>query len=81
MKGMHVNFNDINQRMPEIFKYLTGECINNDLYQTFKDLNKLSTCSLKNKIFAGFPKTLIVVKTPWEFQRSLNLISFRSLCR
>ena len=39
MSGMHVNFDDINQRMPEIFKYLTGEFINNDLYQTFKDLN------------------------------------------
>ena len=27
-------------------------------------LNKLSICFLKNKIFGGFPKTLIVVKTP-----------------
>lgn len=39
INGMHVDFDDINQRMPEIFKYLTGEYINNDLYQTFKDLN------------------------------------------
>ena len=35
--------------------------------------------SIKNKIFEDFPITLIVVKTPCEFQRSLNLISFRSL--
>ena len=39
MKGMHVNFYELDSIMSEVFKYLTGEDINMDIYNAFRDLN------------------------------------------
>lgn len=38
-KGMHVDFVDLNDRMEEIFKYLTGDELDVDIFNIFKSLN------------------------------------------
>lgn len=37
--GLHVNFDEIDDRISEIFTYLTGESINENIYDLFKGLN------------------------------------------
>lgn len=39
IKGLHVDFDDINERISEIFTYLTGNDIDMKLFNLFKDLN------------------------------------------
>jgi len=39
IKGLHVNFKDIDSRIIEIFNYLTGDDINMSIYNLFKNLN------------------------------------------
>lgn len=43
LNGLHVNFNDINKRIDEIFYYLTLTKINKDIYNLFKHLNIQTT--------------------------------------
>jgi len=42
MNGLHVNFEDIDIRIHEIFNYLTGFDLNTDIYNSFKYL-KITT--------------------------------------
>lgn len=39
IKGLHVEFSDIHDRIEEIFTYLTGDKIDWVIYNIFKDLN------------------------------------------
>ncbi len=39
MNGLHVNFEDIDKRISEIFTHLTGDKIDFDIYNIFKDFN------------------------------------------
>jgi hypothetical protein len=39
LNGLHVNFNEIDDRISEIFTYLTGDHINKNIYDLFKGLN------------------------------------------
>lgn len=39
IEGLHVLFEEIDERIEEIFTYLTGDKINRDIYNSFKDLN------------------------------------------
>jgi len=39
IKGLHVEFSDIHNRIEEIFTYLTGDQIDWIIYNAFKDLN------------------------------------------
>ena len=39
LKGLHVLFDEIDERIEEIFHYLTGNKIDFDVYDTFKNLN------------------------------------------
>jgi len=39
LDGLHVNFDEIDERIEEIFTYLTGESINRSTYDLFKGLN------------------------------------------
>lgn len=39
MNGMHVNFDDINDKISDIFTYLTGKDIDISIYNIFKSLN------------------------------------------
>ena len=39
IKGFHVEFSDIHDRIEEIFTYLTGDKIDWVIYNIFKDLN------------------------------------------
>jgi len=39
IKGLHVEFSDIHERIEEIFTYLTGDQIDWVIYNTFKNLN------------------------------------------
>lgn len=39
LNGLHVLFDEIDERIEEIFIYLTGDQINHSVYNLFKDLN------------------------------------------
>lgn len=39
LKGLHVLFDEIDERIAEIFSYLTGEQLDMKIYNVFKDLN------------------------------------------
>lgn len=38
IKGLHVDFDDINDKMPDIFKFLTGSNIDSELFDLFKSI-------------------------------------------
>jgi hypothetical protein len=39
LNGLHVRFEDINERMPEIYRYLTGKEIDYKKLESFKGMN------------------------------------------
>lgn len=43
VSGLHINFRDIDDRIREIFTYLTGDELNADVYNKFKLLNITTT--------------------------------------
>ena len=51
MGGMHVNFNELDSIMGEVFKYLTGKDMNMDIYNAFRDLN-ITTKAVMNEYAA-----------------------------
>lgn len=46
IKGLHVMFDEIDSRIDEIFNYLTGEKIDWNIYNAFKDLNITTTIEM-----------------------------------
>ena len=43
LAGLHVDFDDIDKRMEEIFKHLTGNDLNANIYDLFRHLNITTT--------------------------------------
>lgn len=49
LKGLHVLFDEIDERISEIFTHLTGDKINLDIYNIFKDLNITTMASMNQQ--------------------------------
>jgi len=53
MNGLHVEFEDIDDRIVEIFNYLTGDDINMDLFNLFKHFNITTTEDMNIELAKG----------------------------
>lgn len=52
--GLHINLSEIDERMPDIFKFLTGDEINNDIFNLFKQLSVESKEEMNRELALEF---------------------------